>query len=111
MIRHAGSVPPLPVGSLTVSMIEPSFDTLLMTEVCSASLLAAPFDAAEIAAILLSAITMSAEPKDNAAILSPTKPLTQNEFACMLHSRPKARLDISGRSWQLSAICFVQPLN
>lgn len=106
LIRHAGSGLALPVGPLTVPVIEPSFKAPLMTEVGGASLLAAPFGAAEVAAILLSAITMSADPKDNAAVLSPTKPLTQNNFACMCHPRPKARLDISCRSWQPKAICL-----
>ncbi len=110
LIRHARFSPPLPVGTLTVSMIESSFDTLLVAEVRSASLLTATSGAAAGTTILLSPVTVAADPKDNATTLFPAKPLTQNNFACVFHSRPKARLDMGRRSWQLNAICFVQPL-
>jgi hypothetical protein len=87
-------------------VIELSFNTALMTQVCGASLLAPPFAAAEVAAILLPPVAAAADPEDGPAAFGPAKPLTQNNFARVIHSRLKARLDISRRSWQLKAICF-----
>ncbi len=111
LIRHAGCDELLSVGTLTVSVIELSFKTPLMTEVCGASLVGASFGAAEIAAILMAAITVAADPERTAVTLCPTKSLTQNNFVCMYHPRPKARLDISCRSWQLKAICLCNLLS
>jgi hypothetical protein len=111
LIRHAGCGQPLPVGTLTVPVIELSFKAPLMTEVCGALLLTAPFGAAAVAAILLSPVAGAANPERNAATISTAKPQTQNNFACMRHPRPKARLDISFRSWQLRAICLCNLLN
>jgi hypothetical protein len=105
LIRHAGGGQPLPVGPLAVPVIESSFDALLMTQVCGTTLLAASFGAAAIAAVVLSPVAGTADPERNAAVLSPTKPLTQNNFARVCHSRPKARLDISHTSWQFKAVC------
>jgi hypothetical protein len=111
LIRHVTCGQPLPVGPLTVPVIEPSFNAPLMTDVGGTSLLTAPFGTAEVAAILLSPITVAADPENDAATLCPAKPLTQNNFVCVGHSRPKARLDISGRSWQLKAICLCNLLS
>jgi len=86
-------------------MVESSFDALLMTQVCGATLLAASLGAAVVAAILMPTIAVAADPERNTAVLSPAKPLTQNNFARVCHSRPKARLDISHTSWQFKAIC------
>jgi hypothetical protein len=104
LIRHAQGGSTLPVGFLTVAMIELTFYALLMTEVCGPSLLATPFATAEVAAILLSPVAGAADPERNATTLSPAKPLTQNDFGCSFHSRPKARLDISRQSWQPKSI-------
>ena len=111
MIRHAGGGQPLPVGPLAVPVIESSFDALLMTQVCGATLLAASLGPADVAAILLPTIAVTADPEWNAAVLSPAKSLTQNNFACVCHSRPKARLDIRHTSWQLKAICVCNLLS
>jgi hypothetical protein len=111
LIRHAGCSLPLPVGTLTVPVIELSFKAPLMTEVGGASLLTAALAAAAVTAILLSPVAGAADPEGSAATISPARPLTQNNFACMYHPRSKARLDISCRSWQPKAICLCNLLN
>ena len=93
MIRHAGLRPAAPIGALTISVIESSFEALLMAQVCRKPLLAARLDPTAITAVLLAAITMPANPEYSTAMLCPANSLTQNNFNCCFHPRPKARLD------------------
>src|SRR5512140_1177207 len=85
LIRHAVCGLPLPVGTLTVPVIELSLKAPLMTEVGGASLLTAALATAAVAAILLSPVAGAADPEGSAATISPARPLTQNNFACMCH--------------------------
>ena len=48
-----------------------------------------------IAAVLLPTITMPANPENRTATARAAKSLTQNNFSCRCHPRPKARLDNS----------------
>lgn len=93
LIRHAGLRPPAPIVALTISVIEFSLGTLLMAQVCRAPLLVARLDATAIAAVLMAAVTMPANPEYSTAMFCPAKSLTQNNFNCCFHPRPKARLD------------------
>ena len=81
-------------------MIESSFDTFLMTLVCRTALEAAPPGTAGIAAVLVPPVAAAANQERSAAILTAAKPLTQDNFDRMFHSRLKARLDNSHLSWQ-----------
>ncbi len=96
---------PFPIGFLTVPLIKPSFYSLTVTTVCIATLLPPRFTAATVTAILMTAITATAYPKNRAAFAPPTNPLMENNFSRVSHSHPKARLDISYRSWQFSFGC------
>jgi hypothetical protein len=87
-------------------MIKSSFDTFLMTLVCGATLQAAPLGTAGFAAILVPPVAAAANKERNAAVLTAAKSLTQNYFARMFHSRPKARLDIGCGSWQPKTTCM-----
>jgi hypothetical protein len=57
MIRHANLCPALPIGSLAIAMIQPSFGTLLMAEVGGTPLFTARLAAAAVTAVLLTPIT------------------------------------------------------
>jgi len=72
-----------------------------MAKVCSSTLLAACFDPAMLAAILLAMIAAAADPEDGVAFLPATKPLTENILGVGSHSHLKARLDNRQRSCQL----------
>jgi hypothetical protein len=111
LIRHARFSQALTIGSLTVSMIKCSFKSLLMAEVRCPSLFPATSGAAAVTTILLSPIAVATDPKDSTTTLCPAKSLTENNFACVFHPRPKARLDNSCRSWQLNAICLRNLIN
>jgi hypothetical protein len=89
MIRHAGLRPAASIITLTIPMIEFSFGTLLMTAVGRSPLLSAGFIAAVIAAVLLPAIAMPADPEKCPAMPCAAKPLTQNKFDYFFHSPPE----------------------
>jgi len=93
LIRHAGLRPASPIVALTISVIEFSLGTLLMAQVGRTPLLVACLAATAIAAVLLAAVTMPANPEHSTAMFGPAKSLTQNNFNSCFHSRPKARLD------------------
>jgi len=105
LIHNGKCSQPLPIGPLAVPLIKPSFKSSPMTEVRSSTLLPACFTAARVAAILLAAITPTADPEYRAAPLPPAKPLTEGIFSRLSHSHPKARLDNGCRKWQLNAGC------
>jgi hypothetical protein len=84
---------PCPIGLLSIPLIQSPFRSLPMTKVCSSTLLPARFAAAMVAAVLLTAIAGTANPKYRAAPVCPAKPLTENIFSRVSHSHPKARLD------------------
>jgi len=105
LIHNGNCCQPSPIGPLAIPLIKSPFWSLPMTKVRSSTLLPARFAAAMVAAILLAAIAATADPKYRATPLRPAKPLTENIFSRVSHSRPKARLDNGCRSWQLNAGC------
>jgi len=105
LIHNGNCCQPLPVGLLTVPLVKPPFRSTPMTEVRSSALLSPCFAAARFAAILLAAITGTADPEYRAALWPPAKPLTENIFSRVSHSHPRARLDNGCRKWQLNDGC------
>jgi hypothetical protein len=104
LIRHARLRSTLTVGALAVSMIKASFRGLLVTAVGRTSLFAAGFAATAVGTVTLSTITGTADIENATASLRATKRMTENNFRCVGHPRPKAGLDNSHQSWQLGAI-------
>lgn len=102
LIHNGNCGQPLSIGFLAVPLVKPSFRRLAVTKVCSATLFPARFAAAMIAAITLTPIAAAADPKYRPTPEPPAKPLTQNIFSGVSHPHPKARLDNSRRSCQLS---------
>jgi hypothetical protein len=99
---HNGKCGPTPaICSLPVALIQSSFPSLSMAEVCSSTLLSAGFGAATLTAILLAVIAAAADPEDRVTLLPAANSLTENIFSGMSHLHPKARLDNGRRSCQL----------
>ena len=91
---HNGKCGPTPaISPLPVALIQSSFRSSSMAEVCSSALCPAGFDAAMLAAILLATIAAAADPEDGVTLLPAANPLTQNIFGGMSHLHTKARLD------------------
>jgi hypothetical protein len=72
-------------------MILPALGTLLIPSVGPPPLLEPGGRAAFEAAILLSAITMFADPEHGVTAIAPTNPLPQNHFAVSRHARRSRR--------------------
>jgi len=109
LIRHAGISSASAILALTVPMIELSLETLLMAAVGQAPLLSISLLAAQRAAVALSPVAVTADPKQPAASMPSAKALTQNEFAADHHPRPKAGLDNGHCSWQGRTDWLVYP--
>lgn len=76
MIRHAGIRSASAILALTVPMIELSLETLLMAAVSEAPLLSISLLAAQRAAVALSPVAVTADPKQPAASMPSAKALT-----------------------------------
>jgi hypothetical protein len=100
-IRHArGSVAP-PIRPLAIAMVLAPFWALLVTAVGQAVLLLARSLPTEVAAVVLSPVTVTADPEDLATTTGTTNSLTEDNFGVGRHPRPKVGLDNGDRSWQL----------
>jgi len=93
MIRHARLRPAPAVFPLSVTMIEPAFQTLLVAAVGASALTKPRLAPACQAAIALAAITMRTEKEGCAAIAGQANPKPQNHFASNRHASPQAGLD------------------
>jgi hypothetical protein len=95
------------ISPLPVTMIELSFRASLVAAVGAASLPATGFGSANVAAITLSAVAVSADPEHCVASNGRTNALTKNHLAMTIHVRPEAGLDNGERSWQVktSLLC------
>jgi len=76
LIRHAGISSASAILALTVPMIELSLETLLMAAVGQAPLLSISLLAAQRAAVALSPVAVTADPKQPAASMPSAKALT-----------------------------------
>jgi hypothetical protein len=76
LIRHARSDPASTILALTVPMIESSLETLLVAAVGEAPLLPISLLAAQRAAVALSPVAVTADPKQLAASMPSAKALT-----------------------------------
>jgi hypothetical protein len=76
LIRHAGISSASAILALTVPMIELSLETLLMTPVGEAPLLSISLLAAQRAAVALSPVAVTTDPKQPAASMPSAKALT-----------------------------------
>ena len=85
MIRHANLKLPLPVGALTVAMVQPSFTTLLMTAIGRPVLLPSCFLAAPIRTVPLPPVTAAANPKQHTASFRAAVPLPQYPAIGFVH--------------------------
>lgn len=83
----------VPVGPLTVTMIEPPFGASLMPQIGAAPLPEPGIVTAGQAAIALSAVAVEAEPEHCATRLCVANSLPQNYFAVILHLPSRAGLD------------------
>jgi len=77
LIRHASETEPFPVELLPVPMIEPAFQTLLVTAIGFAALLSSCFLAAVLTAVALPTVTGSTDIKRGPA---PADSLAENDF-------------------------------
>jgi len=100
LIRHAGPSLPLAVGPLMVTVIQPPLGALLVATVGLTTLLSPCLLAAALTAVLLPAVTGTADPENHAAPIGPAKSLTKSQSRSARHSFPERRLNNSHRSWQ-----------
>jgi hypothetical protein len=89
------------IGALAITLIQSCLGRLSITAVGCPVLFTARFLPATVAAIPMPTIAAAADPEYGTAFRPPANPLSENIFARLSHSHPKARLDIGCRKWQL----------
>ena len=85
-------------------MVLAPFGTLLVAAVGQAVLLPARLLPTEVAAVVLSSVTVATDPEDLATAAGTTNSLTKDNFGMGRHPRPKVGLDNGDRSWQLETV-------
>jgi hypothetical protein len=90
-----------PILALAIAMVLAPFQALLVTAVGQAVLLPARLLSTELAAVVLSSVTMATDPEDLATAAGTANSLTEDNFGVGRHPRPKVGLDNGDRSWQL----------
>ena len=93
-----------PIRALAITMVLAPFRALLVPTVGQAVLLPARLLSTEVAAVVLSAVTVATDPEDLATAAGTTNSLTEDNFGVRRHPRPKVGLDNGDRSWQLETI-------
>ena len=93
-----------PILPLAIAMVLAPFRTLLVAVVGQAVLLPARLLPTEAAAVMLSPVTMAADPEDLATAAGTANSLTEDNFDAGRHPRPKVGLDNGDRSWQLETL-------
>jgi hypothetical protein len=106
LIHNGKRCAPSAIRSLSVALIQSSFQSFSVAEVCGPTLLAAGFGAAMLTAILLAMIAVTADPEYGVTFLPAAKPLTENIFSSVSHSHLRVRLDNGCRSCQLNDGCL-----
>jgi hypothetical protein len=90
-----------PILALAIAMVLAPFRALLVTVVGQAVLLLAHALPTEVAAVVLSSVTVTTDPEDLATAAGTTNSLTEDNFGVGRHLRPEVGLDNGDRSWQL----------
>jgi hypothetical protein len=93
-----------PILALAIAMVLAPFRTLLVTAVGQAVLLLARSLPTELAAVVLSPVTVATDPEDLATTAGTTNSLTEDNFGVGRHPRPEVGLDNGDRSWQLETV-------
>jgi len=93
-----------PILALAIAMVLTPFRTLLVAAVGQAVSLSARVLPTEVAAVVLSPVTVATDPEDLATVAGTANPLTEDNFGVGRHSRPKVGLDNGDRSWQLETV-------
>jgi hypothetical protein len=89
------------VFPLTVTMVESSFRTSLMTAVGATALPAPGFRTAGVTAVSLAAVAVPADPEQCVTCPAKATPLTKHHLAVKIHVRREAALDHGDQSWQV----------
>ncbi len=110
MIRHAGLLLPLTVGSLTVAMIGSTLGRLLVSAVGCTALLPALQMTAGLAAVALAPVTGAADEKQRAAAFGPATTLTQNDNRIGHESSPGGDWTTAQDRGRLQSVCGGSPL-
>ena len=90
-----------PILALAIAVVLAPFRTLLVAAVSQAVLLSARLPPTEVAAVVLSSVTLATDPENLIAVACPANSLTKYNFGVGRHPRPKVGLDNGDRSWQL----------
>jgi hypothetical protein len=93
-----------PILALAIAMVLAPFRTLLVTAVGQAVLLLARALPTEVAAVVLSPVTVATDPEDLTTTAGTTNSLTEDNFGVGRHPRPEVGLDNGDRSWQLETV-------
>ena len=89
------------IGPLAIPLIQSCFQGLSVTEVRCTALFPTRFLPTTVTAVPMSAVAAAVDPEDRSTFAPSTNSLSENIFAELSHSHPKARLDIGCSSWQL----------
>jgi hypothetical protein len=100
LIRHAARELAATIGTLAITMIQPSLGALLMTPVRGAMLPAPGLAAALRAAIALAAIAAGANPEQISTVNVAAKPKPENNFPMNRHPRAQTPFDNGNGSCQ-----------
>jgi hypothetical protein len=93
-----------PIFALAISMVQATFQTLLVAAIGQAVLLPARLLPTELATVVLSPVTVATDPEDLTTAASTANSLTEDNFAVGRHPRPKVGLDNGDRTWQLETV-------
>jgi hypothetical protein len=100
LIRHARPAPALAVLLLPIPVVEPAFQTLLISAVGCPVLKASGLGAARRATIALSAIALCANPEHRLASRAAANALPENHFLLNRHPPTQADFDSGNGSCQ-----------
>ena len=90
-----------PILALAIAVVQAPFRTLLVAAVSQAVLLSVRLPPTEVAAVVLSSVTLATDPENLMAAACSANSLTEDNFDVRRHPRPKVGLDNGDRSWQL----------
>jgi hypothetical protein len=87
--------------ALAIAMVLTPFWTLLVAAVGQAVLLSMRLLPTKVAAVVLSSVTVAADPENPVTAAGTANSLPKDNFGVGRHPRPKVGLDNGDRSWQL----------
>jgi hypothetical protein len=105
LIRHARLPETMPIFPLSVTVVESSLGTRLVSTVRFTTLNAPCTVPARRAAVALASITGTTDPEQGLAISCPTNSINKNDLCGIRHPARQSGLDNGHKSWQSQNLC------